>query len=134
MHVRQTFMARIQQEKEDWMQFLDALEGLRTQGFPDEPIATRRYEILQRFIDGVSNPTLRRELAVLYAAESYPTDPSTVESLKFTTRQLQRHRPTTSKPYDPRYAMRSWAHPFIPGKLIGPSGARPITKRATPRT
>ena len=46
MHVRQTFIARIQQEKEDWMQFLDALEGLRTQGFPDEPIATRRYEIL----------------------------------------------------------------------------------------
>ena len=31
MHVRQTFMSRVQQEKEDWMQFLDALEGLRTQ-------------------------------------------------------------------------------------------------------
>ena len=42
MHVRQTFMSRVQQEKEDWMQFLDALEGLRTQGFPDEPITTRR--------------------------------------------------------------------------------------------
>ena len=40
MHVGQTFMALIQQEKEDWMQFLDALEGLRTQGFPHEPIAT----------------------------------------------------------------------------------------------
>ena len=40
MHVRQTFMSRVQQEKEDWMQFLDALEGLRTQGFPDEPITT----------------------------------------------------------------------------------------------
>ena len=58
MHVRQTFMSRVQQEKEDWMQFLDALEGLRTQGFPDEPITTRRYEILQRFIDGVNDPTL----------------------------------------------------------------------------
>ena len=55
MHVRQTFMSRIQQEKEDWMQFLDALEGLRTQGFPNEPITTRRYEILQRFTDGVSD-------------------------------------------------------------------------------
>ena len=29
MHLRQTFMSRVQQEKEDWMQFLDALEGLR---------------------------------------------------------------------------------------------------------
>ena len=34
MHVRQTFMSRVHQEKEDWMQYLDALEGLRTQGFP----------------------------------------------------------------------------------------------------
>ena len=65
MHVRQTFMSRVQQEKEDWMQFLDALEGLRTQGFPDEHITTRRYEILQRFIDGVNDPTLRQELAVV---------------------------------------------------------------------
>ena len=40
MQVRQTFMSRTQQEKEDWMQYLDALEGRRTQGFPDEPIAT----------------------------------------------------------------------------------------------
>ena len=48
------------------MQFLDALGGLRTQGFPDDPITTRRYEILQRFIDGISDPTLRQELAVVY--------------------------------------------------------------------
>ena len=86
MHVRQTLMARIQQEIEDWMQFLDVLEGLRTQGFPDEPNARRRYEILQRFIDGVSDPLLRQELAVVYAAESYLTDPPTVESLRFATR------------------------------------------------
>ena len=118
MQVRQTFMSRIQQEKEDWMQFLDALEGFRTQGFPDEPITTRRYEILQRFIDGVSDPMLGQELAVVYAAESYLTEPHTVESLRFTTRQLQRHRPTTSKPYDPRYAMISRRHPFVPGKMV----------------
>ena len=31
MQVRQTFMSRTDQEKEDWMQYLDALEGLRTQ-------------------------------------------------------------------------------------------------------
>ena len=40
MHIRQTFMSRVQQEREDWMDVLDALEGLRTQGFPDEPITT----------------------------------------------------------------------------------------------
>ena len=33
------------------MQYLDALESLRSQGFPDEPITTRRYEILHRFMD-----------------------------------------------------------------------------------
>ena len=125
MHVRQTFMSRVQQEKEDWMQFLDALEGLRTQGFPDEPITTRRYEILQRFIDGVNDPTLRQELAVVYAAEAYLTEPPTVESLRFTTRQLQRHRPNTSKPYDPRYAMRLRPHPFVPGKLVHPAPGLP---------
>ena len=125
MHVRQTFMSRVQQEKEDWMQFLDALEGLRTQGFPDEPITTRRYEILQRFIDDINDPTLRQELAVVYAAESYLTEPPTVESLRFTTRQLQRHRPNASKPYDPRYAMRSRPHPFVPGKLVHPAPGLP---------
>ena len=121
MHARQTFMSRSQQEKEDWMQFLDALESLRTQGFPDAVITTRRYGILQRFIDGVSDPILRQELAVVYAAEAYMTEPPTVESLRFTTRQLQRHRSTTSKPYDPRYAMRSRPHSFVPGKLVHPA-------------
>ena len=125
MHVRQTFMARIQQGKEDWMQFLDGLEGLPTQGFPAEPIATCRCEILQRFIDDVSDPTLRQELTVVYAAESYLTDPPTVESLRFTTLQIQRHRLTTSKPYDPRYAMRSSPHFFMPGKMVHPAPGLP---------
>ena len=34
MQVRQAFQSCIQHEKEDWMQYLDALEGLRSQGFP----------------------------------------------------------------------------------------------------
>ena len=80
MHVRQTFMSRVQQEKEDCMQNSDALEGLRTQGFPDESITTKRYEILQRFTDGVRDPILRQELAVVYAAENVLTYPPTVES------------------------------------------------------
>ena len=54
MQVRQAFQSRIQQEKEDWIQYLDALDGLRSQGFPQESITTKRYEILQRFMEGVS--------------------------------------------------------------------------------
>ena len=46
MQVRQAFQGRIQHEKEDWMQYLDALEGLRSQGFPQEAFTTKRYEIL----------------------------------------------------------------------------------------
>ena len=68
MHVRQAFQSRVQQEKEDWMQYLDALEGLRSQGFPQETITTKRYEILQRFMEGVRDPVLRRELAIVYAS------------------------------------------------------------------
>ena len=117
MQVRQAFQSRIQHEKEDWMQYLDALEGLRSQGFPQETITTKRYEILQRFMEGVRDPALRRELAIVYASEVFLTEPPTVESLRFTTRQLQRNRPKPNQfpqPYDPRLAMRSRPHPFAP--------------------
>ena len=117
MQVRQAFQSRIQHEKEDWMQYLDALEGLRSQGFPQEAITTKRYEILQRFMEGVRDPALRRELAIVYASEVFLTEPPTVESLRFTTRQLQRNRPQPNQfpqPYDPRLAMRSRPHPFAP--------------------
>ena len=87
MQVRQAFQSRIQHEKEDWMQYLDALEGLRSQGFPQEAITTKRYEILQRFMEGVRDPALRRELAIVYASEVFLTEPPTVESLRFTTQQ-----------------------------------------------
>ena len=117
MQVRQAFQSRIQHEKEDWMQYLDALEGLRSQGFPQEAITTKRYEILQRFMEGVRDSALRRELAIVYASEVFLTEPPTVESLRFTTRQLQRNRPKPNQfpqPYDPRLAMRSRPHPFAP--------------------
>ena len=130
MQVRQAFQSRIQQEKEDWMQYLDALEGLRSQGFPQEAITTKRYEILQRFMEGVRDPALRRELAIVYASEVFLTEPPTVESLRFTTRQLQRHRPKPNQlqPYDPRLAMRSRPHPFAPlppNKMVLPQGVMP---------
>ena len=42
MQVRQVFATRQQLEKKHWMKYFDALEGLRSQGFPDEPITTKR--------------------------------------------------------------------------------------------
>ena len=42
MQVRQAFATRQQFDRKDWMQYSDALEGLRSQGFPDEPVTTRR--------------------------------------------------------------------------------------------
>ena len=226
MQVRQTFQSRVQQEKEDWMQYLDALEGLRSQGFPQESITTKRYEILQRFMEGVPDPMLiwtgtdlkpyqvdlyasngktiktyrlaerihfqlggyeletnfvvvddamgvedcllgrnflrsyqvlvdltslkivvrapvkpvwhhahaqvgEREPAIVYASETFLTDPPTVESLRFTTCQLQRNRPKPTQPqqpYDPRLAMRSRPHPFVPlppNKMAMPQGVLP---------
>ena len=59
-------------------------------------------------MEGVPDPVLRRELAIVYVSESFLTDSSTVESLRYTTRQLQRNRPkATQQPYDTRLAMRS---------------------------
>ena len=121
--LRQAFATRQQSDREDWMQDLDALKGLRSQGFPDEPVTTKRYEILQRFIEGV----LGRELSFIYASETTVTEPPTVESLRFTTRQLQRTR-SKSVPYDPMYAMRSRPHPFAPlppNKMVVPQGVLP---------
>ena len=39
--MRQAFRLRSKLEMEDLMQYLDVLEGLRSQGFPDEPLTTR---------------------------------------------------------------------------------------------
>ena len=86
MQVRQAFTTRQQSDTEDWMQYLDGLEGLRSQGFPEEPVTTKRYEILQRFIEGIRDPVLRRELSNIYASETTVSEPPTLESLQFTTR------------------------------------------------
>ena len=67
----------------------------------------------------------------MYASETFLTDPPTVESLRFTTRQLQRNRPKPTQPqqpYDPRLAMRSRPHPFVPlppNKMVMPQGVLP---------
>ena len=57
------------------MQYFDALEGLRSQGFPNEDVTVRRYEIMQRFIEGVRNLELKRHLALMDAQEQYVEAP-----------------------------------------------------------
>ena len=74
------------------MQYLDALEGLGSQGYPNEEITVRRYEIMQRFIEGVRNFELKRNLALMYAPEQYVEAPPTVEALRFTVQQNLRMR------------------------------------------
>ena len=134
MQVRQAFATREQSDREDWMQYLDALEGLHSQGFRDEPVTTERYEILQNSIEGVRDAALRREPSIIYASASTVTDPSTVVSLQFTTRQLQRTRTKSAQPYDPRYAMSSGPHPFVPlppNNLVVPQGVLPHHQQTT---
>ena len=55
MHIQQQFRTRDQNSEEDYMQYLDALEGLRSKGYPNEEVTVRRYEIMLRFIKGVRN-------------------------------------------------------------------------------
>ena len=69
--IQQQFRTRNQSDNEDYMQYLDALEGLRSQGFPNEDVTVRRYEIMQRFIEGVRSLELKRNLALMYAQEQY---------------------------------------------------------------
>ena len=54
---------------------MDALESLRTKGFPDEDLVTRRYEIMQKFIAGVRSVEVHGALAAKYAEEKYVTEP-----------------------------------------------------------
>ena len=66
------------------MQYLDSLEGLRSQGFPNGNITMRRHEIMQRFIERVRSFELKQNLAVKYAQEQYVDTPPTMEVLAFT--------------------------------------------------
>ena len=117
MQVRQASLSPVQLEKEDWMQYLDDLEGLRSQGFPQESKTSQRYEILHRLMGGVRDPVLRRKLAIVNASESFLADPSTVESLRFDGRQLQRNCPkgttATTQP-SAGSALKSRPHSLFP--------------------
>ena len=100
IQIRQQFRTRNQSDDEDYMQYLDALERLRSQGFPNEEATIRRYEIMQRFIEGVRSFELKRNLALMYAQEQYVDTPPTVEALRFTVQQyLHMRGPTRAENY-----------------------------------
>ena len=46
IHIQQQFRTRNQNSEEDYMQYVDALEGLR-QDYPNEEVTVRRYEIIE---------------------------------------------------------------------------------------
>ena len=100
IQIRQQFRTRNQSNDEDYMQYLAALEGLRSQGFPNEEATVRRYEIMQRFIEGVRSFELERNLALMYAQKQYVDTPPTVEALRFTVQQyLHMRGPIRSENY-----------------------------------
>ena len=59
---------------------------------PNEEVTVRRYAIMQRFIEGVRNFELKRNLALMYAPEKYVEAPPTVEVLRFTVQHYLRMR------------------------------------------
>ena len=97
IHIQELFRTRNQNSEEDYMQYLDALEGLRSQGYQNEEVTLRRYEIMQRFIEGARNFELKRNLALMYAPEQYVEAPPTVEALRFTVQQYL-HMRGSSRP------------------------------------
>ena len=71
---------------------LHCLEGLRSQRFRKEEVAVWRYELMQKFTDGVRNFELKRKLALMYAQEKFVEKPPTVEALRFAVQQNLRMR------------------------------------------
>ena len=86
----------MQKPEESLMQYLDALESLRSKGFPDESTATRRYEIMQRFIKGVRSSELNSMLSIKYSDEKVYRGPAHGgRQLRFTVHEFSRKREYT---------------------------------------
>ena len=104
------------------MQYLDALEGLPSQGYPSEKVTVRRYEIIQRFIEGVRNFELKRNLALKYAPEQFVEAPPTVEALRFTVQQYLRMRGSSRSDIYPKVPTPP---PQQPNQVLNQSPAAP---------
>ena len=59
-------------DSRNYMQYLDAMKGLRSQDFSKEEVAARRYD-LQKFIDGLCNKEKKRNLALMRKKNSLRT-------------------------------------------------------------
>ena len=55
IHNQQQFRTLNQNGDKDYMQYLDALEVLRSQGLPNEEVTVRRCEIMEKSIERVRN-------------------------------------------------------------------------------
>ena len=79
--LRNSLMTREQRRNENLMQFLDALENLRSEGYPEDTAVSRRYEFIQRFIQGVQNSECHRVLAEKFSQTKFMDEPPTEEEL-----------------------------------------------------
>ena len=115
IHIQQQFRTRNQNSEEDYMQYLDALEGL-------EEVTVRRYEIMRRFIEGVRNFELKRNLALMNAPEQYVEATPTTEAVRFTVQQYLRMR-GSSHPENYQMAPQHTTTPTTPSTTETASGS-----------
>ena len=70
-------MTREQRSGENLMQFLDALESLRSKRYPEDTATRRSYEIMQRFIQGVQSSEFHRVLVEKFSEAKFMEEPPT---------------------------------------------------------
>ena len=113
---RSAFASRRQKPGETINQLLDDLEGLRLRAYPQEDRATRDYEIMQKFMNGVSDQGLHTMLTTKYADESFVVQPPTVEQLRYVANEYVRlkgqNRPA------------NWFNNWFPRQPPAPVGAQ----------
>ena len=99
-------------------------------------MVSRRYEILQRFMEGVRNGDLRRNLATMYAHEHYLNDPPTVEALRYATQQYLRTRGPSRDGAQNNWQNRQQFQPAMPPPRVlpqpmnAPAPAAPVQQPA----
>ena len=136
IQIQQQFSTSNQSPDEDYMQYLDALEGLRSQGFPNEEVAVRRYEIMQRLIEAVRSFELKRNLALMYAQEQYVDTPPTVEALRFTVQQHLRMRGSARSetfPAPPQQQLQQPASANQQNQIQAPAAQAPSNAQQIPQ-
>ena len=74
------------------MKYVDALEGLRSQGFRNEDEVIWRSLIMQKFMNCVRICEIKRNLALMYPYGHYLEEPATIEAIRFTIERYLRVR------------------------------------------